>query len=83
MVPFVGPSYQLETRTAAVQRTVNLYPVVSEVPDGKASTHLRSVPGLTVFSPIPAPVALGGWNAATKTGPWTITEGGYRAALPE
>lgn len=49
MVPFVGPSYELNTR-ADVQRVVNLYPVANEVAGGKADSYLESVPGLDVFS---------------------------------
>lgn len=52
MVPFVGPSYQLNTR-ADVQRVVNLYPVANEVEGGKADAYLESVPGLDVFSSPP------------------------------
>jgi hypothetical protein len=50
MIPFVGPSYQLNTRKADVQRTVNMYVVVKEAPSGKSITYLKSAPGLAVFS---------------------------------
>ena len=50
MIPFVGPSYQLNTRKADVQRTLNMYVVVKEAPSGKTIIYLKSTPGLTVFS---------------------------------
>lgn len=53
MVPFVGPSYELNTRDADVQRAVNLYPVANEVIGGKAESYLESIPGLDVFSADP------------------------------
>jgi len=48
MVPFVGPSYQLSTRKASVQRTVNMFLVGMETP-GKAPFILQSFPGLSLF----------------------------------
>lgn len=53
MVPFVGPTYELQTR-ADVQRVINMYPVMNEVIGGKSEAYLESVPGLEVFSPAPA-----------------------------
>jgi hypothetical protein len=50
MIPFVGPSYQLNTRKADVQRTVNMFVVIRETPSGKSVLYLKSVPGLNVFS---------------------------------
>lgn len=46
MVPFVGPSYQLATRAADVQRSVNLRPVPVESGSGKSAFMLQSNPGL-------------------------------------
>lgn len=48
-VRFVGPSYQLASRTADVQRSVNLYPVPIESGSGSSSFMLQSVPGLVAF----------------------------------
>jgi hypothetical protein len=45
MLPFVGPSYQLATRKAAIDRAVNMYLVAMETP-GKAPWILKSIPGL-------------------------------------
>ena len=47
---FVGPSYNLDTREADVQRVVNLMPVVNEVAGAKSVAYLDSVPGLRNFS---------------------------------
>lgn len=46
MIPFVGPSYQLNNRKADVQRTVNMYPKAVESGTGRAQYFLKSVPGL-------------------------------------
>jgi hypothetical protein len=54
MIPFVGPSYHLNTRKADVQRTVNLFPVMNEVAGGKTGSYLQSVPGLVEFSGPPS-----------------------------
>jgi len=45
----VGPSYTLNHRKADTQRSVNLMPVVNEVPTGKSVAYLDSVPGLNAF----------------------------------
>jgi hypothetical protein len=50
MNPFIGPSYQLNVRSADVQRSVNLYPCPIESGSGNNAWMLRSVPGRTVFS---------------------------------
>lgn len=47
-IPFVGGSYNLRTRRADVQRSVNLFPTAVESTPGKA--ELRSVPGLVQFA---------------------------------
>ena len=51
MSKFVGPSYRINARKADVQRSVNLMPVVSEMPGAKVSMYLESIPGLKEFSP--------------------------------
>jgi hypothetical protein len=50
MIPFVGPSYSLDTRKADVQRSVNLFPVANEVAGGKTAAYLQSAPGLDLFA---------------------------------
>lgn len=50
MLPFIGPSYSLNTRKADVQRAVNLFPVANEVVGGKTGSYMQSVPGLDEFS---------------------------------
>jgi hypothetical protein len=49
MIPFVGPSYTLNTRAADVQRTVGMYPAPVESGSGKAAFMLAAVPGLVTF----------------------------------
>ena len=55
MIPFVGPSYTLANRKASVQRTVNMYLLGLETPS-KAPFILQTVPGLSVFAAMGAPV---------------------------
>jgi hypothetical protein len=49
-VPFVGPSYNLTTRKADCQRTVNMYLKAVESGAGRAKYILESVPGLLFFN---------------------------------
>lgn len=48
-VPFIGPSYNLDSRAASTQRTVNMYPVPVEPGNETAGVTLKDIPGLTVF----------------------------------
>lgn len=77
MIPFVGPSYQLNTRKADVQRTVNMFVVRNEVAGGKSQMYLESVPGLNVFSEPSDPVP--GWNTTNESGVWTFTNSDFTA----
>lgn len=49
VIPFVGPSYQLETRKASQQRSVNLFIAGMETPS-KAAFILQSAPGLDLVT---------------------------------
>lgn len=49
-IPFVGPSYTLDTRTADVQRVVNLYVAPNESGSAKTGLMLKSIPGLLNFA---------------------------------
>ena len=49
---FVGPTYALDARTFDCQRSVNLYPIVSEVGTSKSVTSLISVPGYELFAEV-------------------------------
>lgn len=51
-VAFVGPSYSLETRSADVQRTINMRPVPVESGSGRSQFMLQSNPGLDVLCSI-------------------------------
>lgn len=50
MISFIGPSYELTTRKADVQRVVNMYPMLIASGTGKSPALLQSIPGLTLFS---------------------------------
>lgn len=49
MVNLTGPSYDLDSRPASVQRTVNMMPVPIEPGNERAGWFLRDVPGLDAF----------------------------------
>lgn len=49
-VPFVGSSYRMDARSFDVQRSINLYPLVSESNHSKSPTALRAAPGLELFA---------------------------------
>ena len=51
--PFVGSSYQYRSSNYDLQRSINLYPIKSEVGTSKAITALVSVPGYTSFALLP------------------------------
>lgn len=47
---FVGPSYNLESKPASVQRTINMVPVANEPGNERVRWVLKDCPGLTAFS---------------------------------
>jgi hypothetical protein len=47
-IPFVGPSYNLESRPASVQRTINLVPVPQEPGNERTSWVFKDAPGLVL-----------------------------------
>ena len=51
--PFIGPSYNLDSRPASVQRTINLIPVPLEPGNERAPWVLKDVPGLVQIYPQP------------------------------
>lgn len=48
--PFIGPSYQLASRPASVQRTVNLIPVPLEPGNERVGWVFKDVQGLAVVT---------------------------------
>lgn len=58
-IPIIGPSYDLTTRRADAQRTVNMFPVMNEVVGGKSGAYFQQVPGLDMFSAASPPPRLG------------------------
>ena len=51
-VPFVGSSYRMDARSFDVQRSINLYPIVSESSFSKSKTSLRGCAGLRLFAEV-------------------------------
>lgn len=52
VVPFVGPSYQMDAVSFDTQRTVNLYLIMSETGSSKSPAALRATPGLEEFTTV-------------------------------
>lgn len=48
-IPIVGASYQMDARSFDVQRTINLYPIVSEVADSKDVVALKKCAGTSIY----------------------------------
>lgn len=52
-MPFIGPSYTLRSFNADCQRTINLYPDLNEIGNGKSNIFFTGTPGLkTLITPI-------------------------------
>lgn len=66
MIPFVGASYQMEARSFDHQRTVNLYPLVSESGSSISVTALRSTSGLSEFTTIGGGGIRGGLESSNR-----------------
>ena len=49
-IPFVGGSYQMDALSFGIQRSVNMYPIISEVANTKSVTALRKTSGLVKFA---------------------------------
>jgi hypothetical protein len=58
LLPLTGPSYDLLSRPASVQRTVNLMPVPIEPGNERVGWVLKDVPGLTEFEALQPPEGL-------------------------
>lgn len=46
IIPIIGQSYNVESRSFDASRTINMYPVVSETGSSKSPNALRKTPGL-------------------------------------
>lgn len=53
-IPFIGPSYNVEAISFDCQRSINLYPIVSESGTSKSSYALRKTAGLKLFATAPS-----------------------------
>lgn len=84
-VPFVGGSYPLKRKKADTQRTVNLYVANVESGQGKSKQFLKSIPGLTEFSPVPIVPVPDGFNpdpSVFDSARWVLSVGNTRATVP-
>lgn len=64
-LPFIGGSYNLDSRPASVQRTINLVPVPLEPGNERAPWVLKDVPGLTNVALV-EPETYPAWNPLDK-----------------
>ncbi len=63
-LPFIGPSYNLRSRTADLQRTIGMYPLPIEPGNTRTPWRFKDVPGKTVFATVASgSAARGGKNA--------------------
>lgn len=90
-IPFVGPSYNLTSRPASVQRTINLIPVPQEPGNERTAWVFKDAPGLVlvqefatteeqVFSISFVKTSTTGFNfsfMSTWTSATTLTEAAY------
>jgi hypothetical protein len=60
-IPFVGPSYNLESRPASVQRTINLVPVPQEPGNERTAWVFKDVPGLVLVQDFAGGGGPGNW----------------------
>lgn len=63
-IPIVGPSYQMDARSFDVQRTINLYPILSEVRDSKDVVALKKCPGMSIYTTVGGGPIRGGITTA-------------------
>lgn len=62
---FVGPSYNTEAVSFDCQRSINLYPIISESGTSKSVSALRRTPGLSVFATAPGGPIRGGFTSTS------------------
>lgn len=66
IVPFIGPSYQMESLSFGVQRSINLYPLASEVNNTKSKIALRGCAGYEEFADIGGGPIRGGISSTSE-----------------
>lgn len=54
-IPFIGPTYNLDSRPASVQRTINLIPYPQEPGNERTRWVFKDVPGLVAYAPYVGP----------------------------
>lgn len=72
---FIGPTYQLPSRPASVQRTVNMLVYPMEPGNERTRWAFEDAPGLEVFNE--PPVVATGWDSSNETGSWVFTNSDF------
>lgn len=67
-IPFVGPSYNVEAIIFDCQRSINLYPILSESGTSKSVSALRRTPGLKLFATSPGGPSRGSISSTSGRG---------------
>ncbi len=80
IIPFVGPSYQMDALSFDVQRSINLYPLLSETGTSVTPSSMQGTPGKEVFvevggGPIRAELATANGRA------WAVSGGEFYEIL--
>jgi hypothetical protein len=76
-IPFVGSSYLMDARSFDVQRSINLYPLVSEVANSKSITALRGTAGLSLFATAGGGAIRGAFSSTSGRGYVVSSDGFY------
>lgn len=63
-IPIAGPSYVMDALTFDCQRTINMYPILSEVGTSKEPSALRATAGLSLFCDLGQGPVRGGITAS-------------------
>ena len=65
-IPFVGSTYELDAKSFAVQRCINLFPILAEVPNTKTVAALRGTSGLDLFTTATGGIIRGGISSTAN-----------------
>ncbi len=76
-VPFVGPSYQMDALSFGIQRSINFYPLITEVKNTKSVTALRQTPGYVEFANIGGGPIRNGISSTASRSFWVSGNGFY------
>jgi len=65
-IPFVGATYQLKAKSFAVQRCINWFPILSEMPNTKSVAALQGTAGLSLYATATGGIIRGGFTSTAN-----------------